>query len=68
MKGENIWRLLSDANSDYLLEELDEFASCIANSTFPEVGAYEAIKALSVIHAAIKSNEEKRVVSMSEIT
>jgi predicted dehydrogenase len=68
MKGENTWRLVSDANSDYLLEELDEFARCVTNSSSPEVGAHEAIKALSVIHAAIKSNKEKRVVSMSEIT
>jgi predicted dehydrogenase len=65
--GERTFRPLDIPANDYLRAQLDEFASCIVSGAKPEVGAMEAIAPLAVIHAAIKSNKERRVVSMAEI-
>ena len=53
--------------NDYLRAQLEEFATCILSGTRPEVGAKEAIAPLAVIHAAIKSNRERRIVPIDEV-
>jgi len=50
-----------------LREEIDEFAECIRGEKEPEVDGRRALQVLAVVQAAIKSNKEKRVVSLKEI-
>lgn len=55
------------SQGDMLREELEEFADCIREKKRPEVGGSEAIAALAVIHAAIRSAESGRAVELKEI-
>ncbi|MCD6405762.1 MAG: Gfo/Idh/MocA family oxidoreductase [Planctomycetes bacterium] len=48
-------------------EELDDFARCALTGEPPETGGDEALHALAVALAALKSSEEKRTVTISEI-
>ncbi len=49
---------------DMVVEELDEFAACIAGEAAPETGAVEGAAALAVILAAIESHSAGRPVSL----
>lgn len=66
-QGEKNFSLLNVPPNDYLRVQMEEFGSCVRDGTSPEVGAKEAIAPLAVIHAAIKSNKERRVVSIEEV-
>jgi len=50
-----------------LQEELDEFAACIQNGTRPETGGREAMQAVAVIEAIVRSSDGARVVAMNEL-
>jgi predicted dehydrogenase len=52
---------------DALREELEEFAACIRDKKAPEVGGAEAIAALAVVQAAIRSAEIGRTVALKEV-
>ena len=49
---------------DMLADELDEFARCVRGEAVPETGAVEALAALGVVRAAIKSHEAGRSASL----
>ncbi len=66
-QGEKTFSTLPVQANDYLRAEMEEFASCILEGKAPETGGEEALRPLAVIHAAIKSNKERRVVSLDEI-
>lgn len=55
------------SHGDMFREELEEFAECVREKKRPEVGGPEAIVALAVIHAAIRSAETRRTVELEEI-
>ncbi|MFQ5861406.1 MAG: Gfo/Idh/MocA family protein [Dehalococcoidia bacterium] len=46
---------------------LEDFADCVRLHRQPEVGPTEATAALAVVHAAIRSVEERRTVALQEI-
>ncbi len=48
------------------IEELEEFADCARTGACPEVNGIAALKALAIVRAALKSNEERRPVSIAE--
>ncbi|MGH7774542.1 MAG: Gfo/Idh/MocA family protein [Candidatus Binatia bacterium] len=52
---------------DMSREQLEEFADCIRKKGRPEVGGQEAIAALAVVHAAIRSAETGRAVELKEV-
>ncbi len=64
--GESETRL-SKVNVNTHAEELDAFARCALTGERPETGGEEALHALAVALAALKSSEEKRTVTISEI-
>lgn len=49
---------------DMLVEELDEFAGCMAGTAQPETGASEGLAALQVVLAAIQSHEAGQAVEL----
>ncbi len=53
---------------DTVLEELEEFAECIRENEKPEVGGEEALQALAIVEAAIRSNKLGKSVDVEEIT
>ncbi|MGQ9456015.1 MAG: Gfo/Idh/MocA family protein [Armatimonadota bacterium] len=52
---------------DTQLEELEEFGECSRTGRQPEVDGIAAIKALAVVRAALRSDEERRPVSIVEV-
>lgn len=52
---------------DTQLEELEEFARCAVGGEKFEVDGEAGLRALAVVRAALKSNEEKRAVGISEV-
>lgn len=60
-------REVSFEPKDMLVEELEEFASCVRGEAQPEVGAGEALAALAVILGALKSNQTGVSVNLSEL-
>jgi predicted dehydrogenase len=66
-QGEKSFQSVQVAPNDYLKVQLEEFASCVLHGTRPEIGGGEALLPLAIIHAAIKSNKERRVVSTEEV-
>ena len=65
--GEMERREVAVARTDMLREQLDEWAVCIREGGRPEVGAAEAIEAVAVVWAAIRSAEEGRRVELQEV-
>lgn len=53
------------APRDPLVEELEEFARCVRGSARPETGASEALAALRVVLAAVRSHELGAVVAVA---
>jgi predicted dehydrogenase len=53
--------------NDPVLEELEEFATCVRTGEAPETGANEAILALAGIRALMISAEQNRPISLNEI-
>lgn len=49
---------------DMLKEELEEFGDCLRSGRRPEVGADEAIAALAIVEAAIRSAETGRTIEL----
>lgn len=66
-RGSSEHRAIPLGEGDMFREELEEFAECIRGKKTPEVGGREAIAALAVVHAAIRSAETGRTVEMREI-
>jgi len=66
-RGSSEHKPIPVGQGDMLREELEEFAECIRNKTRPEVGGPEAVAALAVVQAAIRSAESGRTVDMKEI-
>ncbi len=52
---------------EILTEEVREFADCIRNHKVPETGGPEAMQALAVIVAAIRSAQTGKAVSMANV-
>ncbi|MGB9620255.1 MAG: Gfo/Idh/MocA family protein [Armatimonadota bacterium] len=52
---------------DSQIEELEEFAECALSGAKPEVDGTAALKALAVVRAAIRSNEQRRPVTVAEV-
>ena len=52
---------------DMLREQLEEWAACIREGGRPEVGAREALEALAVVWAALRSAREGRRVELREV-
>ncbi len=50
-----------------ILDEVQEFGRCIREGKRPEVGGEEALLALAVVRAAIKSSQENRTVTIEEM-
>lgn len=65
--GEMERRPVTPERTDMLREQLEEWATCIREGGRPEVGAEEALEALAVIWAAIRSAQEGRRVELHEI-
>ncbi|HEY6833898.1 MAG TPA: Gfo/Idh/MocA family oxidoreductase [Pseudolabrys sp.] len=65
--GERAWRRIEVEPNDFLCAEMEEFAVCIREGRRPEVGGEEGLVPLAVIHAAIRSQTEHRVVALKEI-
>ena len=55
------------APTDMLREQLEEWAACIREGGRPEVGAREALEALAVVWAALRSAREGRRVELQEV-
>jgi len=66
-RGATAWQPLAVTPNDYVRAELEEFADCIRLGTRPEVGGREALVALAVVHAAIRSATTKQVVRLDEV-
>jgi len=52
---------------DTVLDEVREFGRCVREDQRPEVTGEEALLALAVVRAAIKSSQEDRTVTVEEI-
>jgi predicted dehydrogenase len=65
-RGKENWVLANIPANNFLGAELEEFVACITDGLRPEVGGREAIAALAVVLAAIRSTQEDRVISIEE--
>lgn len=54
-------------HTDMFREELEDFADAVREGRDPEIGFDAGIRALAVVHAAIKSANERRPVAVSEL-
>jgi predicted dehydrogenase len=52
---------------EILTEEVREFADCIRNHKVPETGGPEAMQALAVIVAAIRSARTGEIISVANV-
>ena len=66
-RGSSEHKSIPLGRGDMFREELEEFAECVREKKRPEVGGPQAIAALAVIHAAIRSAEAGRAVELAEI-
>lgn len=66
-RGSSEHKSIPLSRGDMFREELEEFAACIREKKRPEVGGPEAIAALAVIHAAIRSAERGSAVEIKEV-
>ena len=66
-KGEDQKVKVDLKHGEILTEEVKEFAACIRNRQVPETAGPEAIRALAVILAAVRSARTKELVSLAEI-
>ena len=53
--------------TDMFPDELNDFAKAVRTGSKPEVGAEEALRALAVVEAAIRSSAERRPVTVAEV-
>jgi predicted dehydrogenase len=67
-RGSSEHKPIALGQGDALREQLEEFADCICGKREPEVGGKEAIAALAVIDAALRSAETGRTVAIKEVT
>ena len=67
-RGSSEHKPIALAQGDPFREQLEEFADCIRGKRKPEVGGKEAIAALAVIYAALRSAETGRTVAIKEVT
>ena len=65
--GTNEREQIAVSEADSQIEELEEFANCALTGGRPEVDGRAALMALSVVRAAIKSNDEGRAISIEEL-
>ena len=66
-RGSSEHKPIALSQGDMFREELEEFAECIREKKRPEVGGPEAIAALAVVHAAIRSAETRQTVDVREV-
>jgi len=66
-RGSSDRKPITLGEGDMFREELEDFAECIRGRRKPEVGGPEAIAALAVVHAAIRSAETGHTVALKEI-
>jgi predicted dehydrogenase len=66
-RGSSEHKGISLSEGDMFREQLEEFADCIRGKKHPEVGAREAVHALAVIYAALRSAETGRTVAVKEV-
>jgi predicted dehydrogenase len=66
-RGSSEHKAIPLSGGDVFREQLEEFAGCIRGKKRPEVGAKEAIAALAVIYAALRSAETGRTVAVKEV-
>jgi predicted dehydrogenase len=52
---------------DAFREQLEEFAECVRGHRPPEVGGREAIAALAIVYAALRSAESGRTVAIRDV-
>jgi predicted dehydrogenase len=55
------------SRGDMFREQLEEFGDCIRTKRKPEVGGKEAIGALAMVYAALRSAESGRTVAIKEV-
>jgi UDP-N-acetyl-2-amino-2-deoxyglucuronate dehydrogenase len=67
-RGSSEHKPIALGQGDALREQLEEFADCIRGKRQPEVSGKEAIAALAVIAAALRSTETGRTVAIKEVT
>jgi UDP-N-acetyl-2-amino-2-deoxyglucuronate dehydrogenase len=66
-RGSSDHKPIALENGDMFREQLDEFGDCIRTRKQPEVGGAEAIAALAVIDAALRSAESGHTVEIKEV-
>ncbi len=66
-KGEDHKVKISLEPREILTEEVKEFADCLRNRKIPETGGAEAIRALAVILAAIRSAQSGQAVPLAKV-
>ncbi|MBI4522795.1 MAG: Gfo/Idh/MocA family oxidoreductase [Deltaproteobacteria bacterium] len=66
-RGSSAHKTIALEQGDMLREQLEEFADCIRKKKKPEVGGSEAITALAVVYAAIRSAETGKAVELREV-
>jgi predicted dehydrogenase len=66
-KGEDQKNKVDLKFGEILVEQVKEFADCIRNGKTPEVGGEEALRALAVILAAVRSARSGKPVKVAEV-
>lgn len=66
-RGSSEHKPIALGQGDSFREQLEEFADCVRGKRQPEVGGSEAIAALAVVYAALRSAETGRTVAIKEV-
>lgn len=66
-RGSSEHKPIAFGQGDMFREQLEEFGECIRTRKQPEVGGQDAIAALAVIEAALRSAASGRTVSLGEV-
>jgi 1,5-anhydro-D-fructose reductase (1,5-anhydro-D-mannitol-forming) len=66
-RGSSEHKLIALESGDMFREQLEEFGDCIRSRKQPEVGGPEAIAALAVIDAALRSAQSGHTVAIKEV-
>jgi predicted dehydrogenase len=66
-RGSSEHKAIPLGQGDMFREQLEEFAECIRGTRQPEIGGREAIAALAMVYAALRSAESGRTVAVREV-
>jgi predicted dehydrogenase len=66
-RGSSEHKSIPLGEGDMFLEQLEEFGDCIRGKRKPELSGKEAIAALAVIYAALRSAASRRTVAIKEV-